>query len=161
MPTVTTADLCHGKRRLPAWARRRSSCRRTTLPCSPRRRRRKPGRSWPERSPDIDRRDRRRSGDNQAVRADPEQSLRPLYERPGESDFLHLLRQRRTPSPSETPAPAAASASERCPMNNITLQRREARLGAELHPLHGLHLLLSRRGHRVRQKEPWQATVSF
>ena len=39
--------------------------------------------------------------------------------------------------------------------------KRETRLGAGLHPLHGLHLLLSRGGHRVRQKESWQATVSF
>ena len=39
-----------GKRALPVWARHRSSCRRTTSPCSTPLRRRRPGRSWPERS---------------------------------------------------------------------------------------------------------------
>ena len=49
----------------------------------------------------------------------------------------------------------------RCPTQQHRPAKWKARLGAGLHPLHGLHLLLSRRGHRVRQKEPWQATVSF
>ena len=39
--------------------------------------------------------------------------------------------------------------------------KRTTRLGRKLHPLHGLHLLLPRRGHRVWQKEPGQAPVSF
>ena len=44
----------------------------------------------------------------------------------------------------------------RCPTNNIVLR---AGLGQGLHPLHGLHLLLPCRGHRVRQKEPRQAPL--
>ena len=37
--------------------------------------------------------------------------------------------------------------------------KRQTGLGQKLHPLHGLHLLLSQRGHRVRQKEQRQAPV--
>ena len=48
-----------------------------------------------------------------------------------------------------------------CPMNNVTLKRRQAGLGQELHPLHGVHLLLSGQRDRVRQKERWTAEVSL
>ena len=40
-------------------------------------------------------------------------------------------------------------------------QRRQAGLGQELHPLHGVHLLLSGQRDRVRQKERWTAEVSL
>ena len=39
--------------------------------------------------------------------------------------------------------------------------KRQAGLGQTLHPLHGLHLRLPQRGHRVRQKEQRQAPVSL
>lgn len=39
-------------------------------------------------------------------------------------------------------------------------EKRKAGLGQKLHPLHGVHLLLPQRGHRVRRKEQRQAPVS-
>ena len=51
--------------------------------------------------------------------------------------------------------------AKRCPMNNVTLQRRQAGLGQSLHALHGVHLLLSGQRDRVRQKERRPAEVSF
>ena len=39
--------------------------------------------------------------------------------------------------------------------------KRQTGLGQKLHPLHGLHLLLPQRGHRVRRKEQRQAPVSL
>lgn len=57
---------------------------------------------------------------------------------------LHRLRQvRGAVSPEQRP-----------------FEKRKAGLGQKLHPLHGVHLLLSQRGHRVRQKEQRQAPVS-
>ena len=50
---------------------------------------------------------------------------------------------------------------ELCPLNNIRSGKRKAGLGQKLHPLHGVHLLLPQRGHRVRQKEQRQAPVSL
>ena len=56
---------------------------------------------------------------------------------------------------------------QRCPTNNITLENgKPARkwqtcLEQKLHALHGLHLLLPHRGDRIRQKKPWQATLSL
>ena len=47
MLTGITASSAR-KRRFPAWARRKSSCRRTTLRCSPRRRQTKHGKSSPK-----------------------------------------------------------------------------------------------------------------
>lgn len=49
---------------------------------------------------------------------------------------------------------------ELCPLNNVHLKKRKAGLGQKLHPLHGVHLLLPQRGHRVRRKEQRQAPVS-
>ena len=78
--------------------------------------------------------------------------LRPPYERPGEpgvlsllcksgclpgNGCLHRLRQvRGAVSPEQRP-----------------FEKRKAGLGQKLHPLHGVHLLLPQRGHRVRRKE--------
>ena len=39
--------------------------------------------------------------------------------------------------------------------------KRQTSLGQKLHPLHGVHLLLPQRGHRVRRKEQRQAPVSL
>ena len=50
---------------------------------------------------------------------------------------------------------------ELCPLNNIRLENGSAGLGQKLHPLHGVHLLLPQRSHRVRQKEQRQAPVSL
>ena len=49
-PTSTIANSAR-KRRFPAWARRRLSCRRTTLRCFPHRRRMKHGKSLPRLNP--------------------------------------------------------------------------------------------------------------
>ena len=82
-------------------------------------------------------------------------------ERPGESALLSLLRQGECLHRSARPAPAAASARSAVPTNNISLQNGRPVWGRQLHPLHGLHLPLPRGGHRVRQKEPRQAALSF
>ena len=95
-----------------------------------------------------------------AVRADAEQSLRPLHERTGQSDFLQVLRQSgrlcRVKRLYRLRAVCEALSDEqRCN------QRRQAGLGQELHPLHGVHLLLPGQRDRVRQKERRSAEVSL
>ena len=76
----------------------------------------------------------------------PEASAQPFSERPGESLLLHrhcegqsLHRQRRLQR--LRPVCQTMSPEQHHPA------RRQAPLGRPLHPLHGLHLLLPRRGH--------------
>ena len=92
--------------------------------------------------------------------ADPEQPLRPPDERPGESALLFLLRQgsclHRRPGLHRL-----RPMREALPDQQYFPAERQARLGRQLHPLHGLHLPLPRGGHRVRQEEPRQAALSF
>ena len=83
-----------------------------------------------------------------------------LHERPGKSGLLRAFRQGRAfPGIGAVhwlwPVREALSAEQH------HAAKRQARVGRQLHPLHGLHLLLPRRGHRIRQKEPGQAPVSF
>jgi len=47
------------------------------------------------------------------------------------------------------------------PLEQYPSGKRKAALGQKLYPLHGVHLLLPQRGHRVRQKEQGKATVSL
>ena len=51
--------------------------------------------------------------------------------------------------------------AKRCPMNNVTLKDGKPVWGKSLHPLHGVHLLLSGQRDRVRQKERRPAEVSL
>lgn len=50
---------------------------------------------------------------------------------------------------------------ELCPLSNIHLENGKPVWGKKLHPLHGVHLLLPQRSHRVRQKEQGKAPVSL
>ena len=83
-----------------------------------------------------------------------------LHERPGQSDFLQILRQSERLYRVKR-LHRLRSMREALSDEQRHTQRRQAGLGQELYPLHGVHLLLSGQRDRVRQQERRSAEVSL
>ena len=97
---------------------------------------------------------------SQAFGPTPKHLLNRFSERPGEPLLLHrhregqsLHRQRRLQR--LRPVCQTMSPEQHHPA------RRQARLGRPLHPLHGLHLLLPDKSHRIWQEKRRQAALPF
>ena len=88
------------------------------------------------------------------------QPLRPLYERPGKPGVLSLL-CKSGGLPGNGRLHRLRQVRGAVPAEQHPSGKRSAGLGQKLHSLHGLHLLLPQRSHRVRQKEQRQAPVSL
>jgi len=86
------------------------------------------------------------------------QKVLALYERPGKPGVLSLFCEGGC-LPGNGCLYRMRQVRGAVPPEQYPAGKRQASLGQTLHPLHGLHLLLSQRGHRVRQKEQRQAPV--
>ena len=88
------------------------------------------------------------------------QPFAPTRNNPGQSDLLQMLRQGRCfhcfGCLHRLRAVRETLSDEQC-----RAERRQAGLGQELYPLHGVHLLLPKRSDRVRQKERRSAEISL